>query len=46
MLDAQASFSSKRRVLSINPGASGVVQLIGLNVTGGYIGTVRCCLVA
>jgi len=24
------------RVLSVNPGSSGVVQLIGLNITGGY----------
>eukprot|EP00900_Chrysochromulina_parva_P012857 jgi/Chrpa1/21572/Chrysochromulina_OHIO_Genome00026922-RA len=36
VLHAQASSSSQRRVLSINPGSSGVVQLIGLNVTGGY----------
>ena len=25
------------RVLNVNPGLSGVVQLIGLNITGGYI---------
>ena len=25
------------RVLNVNPGWSGVVQLIGLNITGGYI---------
>jgi len=31
-LNAQASSS----VLNINPGSSGVVQLIGLNITGGY----------
>jgi len=37
VLDAQASSSSQRRVLNINPGPSGVVQLIGLNITGGYI---------
>ena len=36
VLDAQASSSSPRRVLNINPGSSGVVQLIGLNITGGY----------
>eukprot|EP00900_Chrysochromulina_parva_P019396 jgi/Chrpa1/27458/Chrysochromulina_OHIO_Genome00025746-RA len=36
VLDAQASSSSQRRVLNINPGSSGVVQLIGLNITGGY----------
>jgi len=39
VLDAQASSSSDRRVLNINPGSSGVVQLIGLNITGGYYGT-------
>ena len=37
VLNAQSSSSSERRVLYINPGASGVVQLIGLNITGGYI---------
>ena len=36
-LNAQASSSSGRRVLNINPGSSGVVQLIGLRITGGYI---------
>jgi hypothetical protein len=36
VLDAQASYSSQRRVLNINPGSSGVVQLIGLNITRGY----------
>jgi hypothetical protein len=40
-LDAQASSVSQRRVLSINPGSLGVVQLIGLNITGGY--NVRGC---
>ena len=25
------------RVLNVNPGLSGVVQLIGLNITGGYV---------
>ena len=28
-------------VLYINPGSMGVVQLIGLNITGGYQGSVR-----
>jgi hypothetical protein len=41
VLDAQASSSSPRRVLNINPGSSGVVQLIGLNITGGYMNNVR-----
>ena len=41
VLDAQASSSSPRRVLYINPGSSGVVQLIGLNITGGYTTSVR-----
>ena len=36
-LNAQASSSSPRRVLYINPGSSGVVQLIGLSITGGYV---------
>ena len=36
-LNAQASVSSRRRVLNINPGSSGVVQLIGLSITGGHI---------
>ncbi len=35
ILNAQASSSSQRRVLNINPGSSGVVQVIGLNITGG-----------
>ena len=37
VLHAQASSSSPRRVLNINPGSSGVVQVIGLNITRGYI---------
>ncbi|KOO25133.1 insulin-degrading enzyme [Chrysochromulina tobinii] len=37
VLDAQASSSSRRRVLYINPGSLGVVQLIGLNITRGYV---------
>jgi len=38
VLDAQASSSAPRRVLTINPAsASDVVELIGLKVTGGYI---------
>jgi hypothetical protein len=37
VLDAQASSSSPRRVLYINPGSSGVVQVIGLGITGGYL---------
>ena len=36
VLNAQASSSSQRRVLNINPGSSGVVQLIRLSITGGY----------
>ena len=40
-LNAQASFSSQRRVLYINLGSSSVVQLIGLRITGGYISSVR-----
>ena len=36
-LNAQASSSSPHRVLYINPGSSGVVQLIGLSITGGYV---------
>ena len=36
VLDARASSSSQRQVLFIDPGSSGVVQLIGLNITGGY----------
>ena len=41
VLDAQASYSSPRRVLHINPGTTGVVELIGLNITRGYISNVR-----
>ena len=41
ILNAQASGSSTRRVLYINPGSSGVVQLIGLGITGGYNNNVR-----
>ena len=40
-LNAQASSSSQRRVLYIDPGSSGVVQLIGLSITEGYIDKVR-----
>jgi hypothetical protein len=36
-LNAQPSYSSPRRVLTINPGPSGVVQLIGLGITGCYV---------
>ena len=43
VLDAQASSSSRRRVLYINPGSLGVVQLIGLNITRGYVQGVRGC---
>ena len=43
VLDAQASSSSRRRVLNINPGSLGVVQLIGLNITRGYVQSVRGC---
>jgi len=39
-LNAQPSYSSPRRVLTINPGPSGVVQLIGLGITGGYVSNV------
>jgi hypothetical protein len=39
ILNAQANSSSQRRVLNINPGSSDIVQLIGLNITGGYINT-------
>ena len=39
VLHRQAS-SNGHRVLIINPGSTGVVQLIGLNITGGYV-TVR-----
>ena len=41
-LDAQASSWSPRRVLYIAPGSSGVVQLIGLSITGGYVDTGAC----
>ena len=41
VLDAQASSSSQRRVLNISPGSLGVVQLIGLNITGGNVQNVR-----
>lgn len=37
VLNAQANSTSKRRVLNIDPGATGVVQLSGLNITGGYL---------
>ena len=37
ILNARASSSSQRRVLNINLGSLGVVQVIGLNITGGYI---------
>ncbi len=40
-LNAQASSSSPRRVLNINPGSLGVVQLVGLRITGGYLDRVR-----
>jgi hypothetical protein len=40
-LKAQGSSSSGRRVLNINPGSSGVVQLNRLRITGGYINSVR-----
>ena len=42
VLEAQASYLSPRRgVLNINPGSLGVVQVIGLNITGGYMSDVR-----
>jgi len=42
ILNAHASSaSSRRRVLNINPGSTGAVQLIGLNITGGYLFSVR-----
>jgi len=41
VLDAQASSSSQRRVLNIDPGTLGVVQMIGLKITGGYMNNVR-----
>jgi hypothetical protein len=37
VLDAQASSSSLRRVLIIDAGSLGVVKMIGLNITGGYM---------
>ena len=37
VLDAQASMGSPRRVLNINPGSSGIVQINGLNITGGNV---------
>jgi len=40
VLHAQASSSSPRNVLNIYPGSSGVVQVIGLNITGGFTGGV------
>ena len=41
-LNAQASsFASMFRVLYIDPGSSGVVQLIGLRITGGYTSSAR-----
>jgi hypothetical protein len=46
VLNAQASSSSQRRVLNINPGSSDIVQLIGLNITGGYINTAGGVFVA
>jgi hypothetical protein len=36
VLNAQASSSSPRRVLNINPGSLGVVHVIGLNITRSY----------
>ena len=41
VLNAQANSLSPRRVLNINPGSLGVVQLIRLNITGGYTFNVR-----
>ena len=41
VLHAQASSSSPRRVLYIDPGSTGVVQLFGLKLTGGYTSDVR-----
>jgi len=37
ILNAQANSTSPRRWLNINPGPTGVVQVIGLNITGGYL---------
>jgi hypothetical protein len=46
VLHAQASFESNtyRRVLLINPGSSGVVQLIRLSITSGYLRFTVCAL--
>jgi hypothetical protein len=46
-LNAQAYSSSLRRVLNINPGSSGVVQLKGLRITGAYfdMGQLQQCCV-
>jgi hypothetical protein len=44
ILNARASSSSQRRVVNINPGSSGIVQLIGLNITGGYLSSVRALI--
>ena len=41
VLDAQANSSSRRSVMTINAFPSGVVQLIGLRITGGYASGVR-----
>ena len=41
VLDAQANEGRLRRVLNINPGSSGVVQINGLNITGGFTDEVR-----
>ena len=41
VLHAQASSSNPRRVLNINPGSTGIVQLIRLSITGGYVSSVR-----
>ena len=43
VLDAQANSSIPRRVLNVNPGSLGVVQVIGLNVTRGYNNNVDVC---
>ena len=37
VLDAQANSSIPCHVLTIDPGSLGVVQVIGLNITGGYV---------
>ena len=42
VLNAQASYSSQRRVVNIKPGPLGVVQLIGLSITGGYVSGFGC----